>query len=196
MTITQTEFDFVRDLVRKRAAIVLESGKEYLAETRLLPLARRDGLRACRPWSPSWPPSTIHGSTKSRRGDDDQRDLLLPRRPPVRSAAPDGPARAIAQAARSNAGSPSGAPPAPAARSRTAWPCSPRALPALLGWDVRIVASDLSPTMLERGRAGRYTELEVNRGLPATHLLSSTSAATVSTGRSRTRCGTWSSTAE
>ena len=37
--ISSAEFNFVRDLVRRRSGIVLEPGKEYLVETRLLPIA-------------------------------------------------------------------------------------------------------------------------------------------------------------
>ena len=36
---------------------------------------------------------------------------------------------------------------------------------------VRIVATDLSPTMVARTAEGRFSQLEVNRGLPATSLL-------------------------
>ena len=38
------DLDFVRDLVRTRSAIVLESAKAYLVQSRLEPLARREGL--------------------------------------------------------------------------------------------------------------------------------------------------------
>jgi chemotaxis protein methyltransferase CheR len=38
--------------------------------------------------------------------------------------------------------------------------------PMLSGWNVRLIASDLSSAMLERARRGRYSELEVSRGLP------------------------------
>lgn len=39
--------------------------------------------------------------------------------------------------------------------------------PALASWEVRIHCTDLSPEMVARTRAGRFTQLEVNRGLPA-----------------------------
>jgi chemotaxis protein methyltransferase CheR len=39
--------------------------------------------------------------------------------------------------------------------------------PALKDWRVRLIASDLSSEMLERTRRGRYSQMEVNRGLPA-----------------------------
>ena len=44
MTLTAQEFAFISGLVRRDAAIVLEAGKEYLVEARLLPLARQSGL--------------------------------------------------------------------------------------------------------------------------------------------------------
>ena len=43
MTITKSDFDFVRDLVRRESAIVLEPGKEYLVEARLSLLAKSTG---------------------------------------------------------------------------------------------------------------------------------------------------------
>ena len=43
MTISTTAFNFVREVVRAESAIVLEPGKEYLVESRLLPLARQAG---------------------------------------------------------------------------------------------------------------------------------------------------------
>ncbi len=44
MTLTAQEFAFISGLVRRDAAIVLDTGKEYLVEARLLPLARQSGL--------------------------------------------------------------------------------------------------------------------------------------------------------
>ena len=39
------------------------------------------------------------------------------------------------------------------------------------GWDYEIVGTVVSTEMVERVRAGRYSQVEVNRGLPATQLI-------------------------
>lgn len=43
--------------------------------------------------------------------------------------------------------------------------------PALLGWRVEIVGTDLSEEMVERARSGTYSQFEVQRGLPIQHLV-------------------------
>jgi chemotaxis protein methyltransferase CheR len=39
----------------------------------------------------------------------------------------------------------------------------------LKGWSIRILATDLSEQMLTRARRGRFTQVEMSRGLPATY---------------------------
>ena len=38
-------------------------------------------------------------------------------------------------------------------------------------WNISILGTDLSPTVLERARAGKYLQIEANRGLPARYLV-------------------------
>ena len=48
---TPEDFDWLRKLVKLRSGIVLTAEKEYLLESRLLPLARRENIS---PRSPIW----------------------------------------------------------------------------------------------------------------------------------------------
>ncbi len=43
--------------------------------------------------------------------------------------------------------------------------------PELATWDIKFVATDLSTQMLEKCRQGKYSQLEVNRGLPVQLLM-------------------------
>ena len=43
--------------------------------------------------------------------------------------------------------------------------------PALLDWKMNFIASDISEKMLDRCRSGKFSQLEVNRGLPASLLV-------------------------
>src|SRR5687768_15495442 len=43
MTVAAGDFDFISSLVHEGSAIVLERGKEYLIESRLLPVAKEAG---------------------------------------------------------------------------------------------------------------------------------------------------------
>jgi chemotaxis protein methyltransferase CheR len=168
-TITASDFDFIAQLVRREAAIVLEPGKEYLAENRLHPVARQEGLdgvealvrRLRQPGAADLQTKVIDALTTNetsffRDGHpwDALRGELLPDLIERRAAHR---ALTIWCAASSSGQEP----------YTLAMLLREHFADALDGWITRIVATDISPSMLERARTGRYSQLEVNRGLPA-----------------------------
>lgn len=173
MSITTTpEFEFVRDLVHRSAALVLEPGKDYLVESRLGPLARKAGFSSVRemvadirhqPYGPIHH-SIVQAMTTNETSwfrdvhpYDALRTTVLP--------------ELIARRA--------------ATRRLTIWsaacstgqePYSVAMLilddfPQLANWDVTILASDIAEDAVARGREARYSQLEVNRGMPAQSLV-------------------------
>lgn len=168
MTITAPDFDYLCGFLRERSAIVLEPGKEYLAVSRLEPVAREAGLDSLG--------ALVAALRLDRRGplSDDvvdamttnetswYRDLhpfetfrtavlpdLLERRRDSRSLS-------IWSAACS-----SGQEPYTIAMTLR------DAVADIDSWNLDILATDLSPKMVERTTAGRYSQIEINRGMPA-----------------------------
>lgn len=172
MPLTSSDFDFVRTFVAARAGIVLETGKEYLVETRLQPLARKLGHADIADLV----------STMRRTGSRDVERQLIEAMTTnettfFRDVAPFDTLRlhvlpALMAARR-------------ASRALSIWcaasstgqePYSVAMLmaehfPELDTWNVQFIASDLSLDVLDRARAGRYSQLEVNRGLPVQYLM-------------------------
>jgi chemotaxis protein methyltransferase CheR len=167
MSLSRASFDFVRTVLRDRSAHALEDDKVYLVETRLFPVARRHGFASVedlvlRLRSRGNEPllgelveaMTINETFFFRDGQpfDVLRDAVLPelvqRRAPSRCLNIWSAACSSGQEAYSVA------------------MLLRRHFPALAGWDVRLIGSDLSGTMLERAREGCYSDLEVSRGVP------------------------------
>ena len=44
MSVTESHFNYIRQLVLERSAIVIEEGKEYLVESRVRPVAKIEGF--------------------------------------------------------------------------------------------------------------------------------------------------------
>lgn len=171
MSLAPDTFTFVADLVRRRSAIQLESGKEYLVESRLLPLARQAGVvdvdayvralrNAPRPADLEAVVEALTTNETSWFRDAQPFQALADH---VVPALLDG---------RTGFG-------APTVRIWSA-ACSSGQEPYSIAMvladaapqvQVRILASDLSQQMVDRARAGRYSQLEVNRGLPAPMLV-------------------------
>jgi chemotaxis protein methyltransferase CheR len=171
MTLTATGFDWVRALVHKESAIVLQPGKEYLVEARLLPIARQLGLSDV---------GEFVDSVRTRPTADHTRRIVEALTTNETSWFRDGdPFSALTSTVL---------PSLLAKRNATErlqiWSaaCSSGQEPytiAMLLEDalpnaasrVSITATDLSREMVERTKAGRFSQLEVNRGLPAPMLV-------------------------
>jgi len=167
-------FAQVSALIRRETSMVYDEGKEYLVEARLTPLAGALGLSIADyvkrlPIDPVERRKVVDALTINETSwFRDQSpyqaftEHLLPAITAARSA--------------------TSAPP-PADRRLRPWSaaCSSgqeaysiamlceQHLPS--GWDYEIVATDVSSEMVARVRAGRYSQVEVNRGLPASHLV-------------------------
>jgi chemotaxis protein methyltransferase CheR len=170
MSLTDGELTYVVDLVRRESSIVLGPEKAYLIEARLRPLARAAGVD-----------SVSELLTRAQRGTDGavrQRvvDAMTTNetswfrdREPFAALSET----VIPDLLRARAGS----------RRLRVWSaaCSSGQEPYSLaielrrclppGWTYEILCTDISAEMLQRARKGEYTQLEINRGLPADMLL-------------------------
>lgn len=168
MTLTQADFDYVREMVRSESSIVLEPGKEYLVESRIGMLAKTTGhdgieglvrvLRSGR--DPKLKAQVIDAMTTNETSF--MRDLA-PFDALIKGVIPDLMAKRAASRTLNiwSAACSSGQEPYSIAmliRHR---------LPELSSWRVNILASDLSGDILAKAKAGRYAQIEANRGLPA-----------------------------
>jgi chemotaxis protein methyltransferase CheR len=171
MTLSATSFDWVRDLVRRESAIVLEAGKEYLVEARLTPVARQLGLPGV---------GELVDSVRSRPDSLSTRRIVEAMTTNETSWFRDvDPFTALTETVLPALLGGRGA----NDRLRI-WSaaCASGQEPytvAMLLHDaladeahrVSITATDLSREMVERTRAGRFSQLEMNRGLPAALLV-------------------------
>ena len=171
MTLTTTSFDWVRQLVHRESAIVLQPGKEYLVEARLLPIARKAGLTDV---------SQFVESVRTRPSPDDTRAIVEALTTNETSWFRDGdPFTALTSTVLPSLLAARG----PSERLQI-WSaaCSSGQEAYTIGMlledslpnaasRVSITATDISREMVERTRAGRFSQLEVNRGLPAPMLV-------------------------
>jgi chemotaxis protein methyltransferase CheR len=172
VTISASAFSFVSELVKQQAAIVLRPGKEYLVESRLLPLAREAGLEDV---------SALVARLQSRPDDVLRRQIVEAMTTNETSFFRDrDPFTALSQAILPEL-----------CRQRSAthriniWSaaCSTGQEPYSIAmavldhplvtsdWQVEVLATDINEEILDRARKAKFSQLEVNRGLPATLLV-------------------------
>ncbi len=172
MTVQASDFRFISDFVRDAAAIVLEPGKEYLVESRLGPVAAQAGLSGI--------PALVLELRRSSHGPLAQKviDAMTTNETSFfRDAAPYQHLRNLVLPALIDARREE--------RALSIWCAAASSgqepysmlmmmregFPQLANWNVKFLATDISQDMLQRCRAGTYSQLEVNRGLPATLLV-------------------------
>lgn len=170
MGLSPESFSYVADLVRRRSAIQLAPGKEYLVESRLLPLAREEGLvdvdayvtrvrAGSREVDLGRVVEALTTNETSWFRDSSPfvalRSVVVPPLISARGSA----ARLRVWSAACSTGQ------EPYSIAMTLADC----LPSTASFD--ILATDLSEQVLTRARSGRYSQLEINRGLPAPMLV-------------------------
>jgi chemotaxis protein methyltransferase CheR len=167
VSLTSSDFGFISGLVRESSAIVLEPGKEYLVEARLAPVARLNGLAGVEDLvkrlqsgaNPGLKSAVIDAMTTNETSWFRDR---LPFTALTKSVLPDM-LKLRASTRTLNVWS--------AACSAGQEPYSIAMLinemSAMAGWRTKILATDLSDEMLAKARSGTYSQLEINRGLPA-----------------------------
>jgi chemotaxis protein methyltransferase CheR len=171
MSIEREEFEYVSSLIRSDAGLVLEKGKEYLVEARLRPLAQEAGLisvqdfiqRLRMPTATVMRRRVVEAMTTNETSFfrdlhpfESLRKTVLPQ---VIANRRDERKILIWSAACSTG-----------QEAYTIAMIIREHFPELLNWTCKIIGTDLSRDVVARARAGRFTQLEVNRGMPIQYL--------------------------
>ena len=163
---TPLDYEFLRKLLKERSGLDLSSDKQYLVESRLIPLARRRGLpgiaelvQKIRTGADALTSEVVEAMTtnetfffRDKIPFEHFRNLIMPQM--LRSRANRKSVRIWCAAGST------GQEPYSLAMSLKEMGA------ALDGWRIEIVATDLSQEVLEKSRAGLYSQFEVQRGLP------------------------------
>jgi chemotaxis protein methyltransferase CheR len=169
---TPAEFDYLRQFLKARSGLVLSNEKQYLIESRLLPVARTHGLAGISPLvarlrSAEIGPladAVVEAMTtnesfffRDKVPFDHLTQLMLPEMMSRRASS----RRIRIWCAAASTGQ------EPYSIAMAIRELGPKAA----GWRFEIVGTDLSTEVLDRARAGRYSQFEVQRGLPIQLLL-------------------------
>jgi chemotaxis protein methyltransferase CheR len=164
--VTPPEYEYLRKILKERSGLDLSTDKQYLVESRLMPLARKAGLAGIpelvakmKSGAEALTCDVVEAMTtnetfffRDKIPFDHLRDTILP-------------ALMVARASRKSiriwsAASSTGQEPYSIAmllKEKAA---------QLAGWRFEIVATDLSQEVLEKSKSGIYSQFEVQRGLP------------------------------
>ncbi len=162
---TPSDYEYLRKFLKERSGLDLSADKQYLVESRLVPLARRAGLvgipelvQKMKGSAEALTSEVVEAMTtnetfffRDKIPFDHLKEAVLP-------------ALIQARAARKSlriwcAASSTGQEPYSIAMLV-------KETPALSGWRVEIVGTDLSQAVLEKSKTGVFSQFEVQRGLP------------------------------
>jgi chemotaxis protein methyltransferase CheR len=163
--VTPSDYEYLRKLLKERSGLDLSADKQYLVESRLVPLARKAGLpgiaelvQKMKGGAEALTAEVVEAMTtnetfffRDKIPFDHLKETILP-------------ALVQARAARRSlriwcAASSTGQEPYSIAMLL-------KEMPALSGWRTEIVGTDLSQAVLEKSKAGIFSQFEVQRGLP------------------------------
>jgi chemotaxis protein methyltransferase CheR len=169
--VTPFDYEFLRQILKERSGLVLATEKEYLVESRLMPVARRNGcasigelvqrLKAPAPDALKIEVTEAMMNNESfffrdRIPFDRLRDTVLPELLKLRASRK----RIRIWCAAASTGQ------------------EPYSIAMLLAerddladWRIEILATDISNDALDRAKAGLYSQFEVQRGLPIQSLM-------------------------
>ncbi len=169
---SSTEFAYLRDFLKDKSGLVLTEEKQYLLDCRLLPVARDNGMETLaelvaamkRPGASVLQGAVVEAMTinesfffRDKTPFDNFTNVMMPAMLEER--------RAMRKLRIWCAAASSGQ--------------EPYSLAMLLkdmsdkmvGWNIDIVGTDLSSEILEKAKAGLYSQFEVQRGLPISLLV-------------------------
>jgi chemotaxis protein methyltransferase CheR len=164
--VTPLDYEFLRKSLKERSGLDLSSDKQYLVESRLMPLARRAGLsgiaeivQEMKSGSEALISDVVEAMTtnetfffRDKIPFESLRDTVLPMMLQARAS------RRVLRiwCAASSTGQ----------EPYSIAMCLKEISSALAGWRVEILATDLSQSVLEKSKAGIFSQFEVQRGLP------------------------------
>jgi len=168
--LTEQNYQFLKEHLYRESGLVLENGKNYLLESRLIPIVKRQKMSTLNDLCAALqrnPKNGLHrevveamttNETMFFRDTTLWRELkttILPELIELRKQT----RRLRFWSAASSSG-------------QEAHSLAMALIEmGLGGWDVQILGTDLSQPVVERARSGQYSQLEVNRGVPAPYLV-------------------------
>lgn len=169
---TPFDYDYLRRLLKERSGLVLSTDKEYLVESRLLPVARKRGISSLSelvsklkaPGADALVVEVVEAMTtnetfflRDKVPFDHFRETIMP----ALITARENRKRIRIWCAAASTGQ----------EPYSLAMCLKEMGPRLAGWRIEMIATDLSNEVLDKARAGIYSQFEVQRGLPIQMLL-------------------------